>query len=366
MKNLCFLISFFLFFQFIYPQDGVPFKENKQFYLQGNSILIGNNILGDDPTEPLMDIGIPNDVVKMKYIDIDNDETTFSSSEAIIKSTPVKPKISYAALYWCGLYPDEKSALRKSGNRMVHVGRGERDAAVNSILFKTPSGIYETLIGKIIFDSYNTEVFKTNSPYVCYADVTTKLQNLATINGTYTVANVKATEGEISGGGSAGWLLYVIYEDPSESPKYFTTYNGLVEVNKEVIDIDFKGFKSKEEGGYDPVARDKKRGGPPKEDEPEKELDEGGAASRYGNEDRDVGRDRMVADRMDEEQEEGVFAPNHYCVHHGGVEHNGAVQMAEAVSHNWNDELGQVTHYDMKLKDGTILGEATGKPLEFN
>lgn len=85
-------------------------------------------------------------------------------------------------------------------------------------------------------------------PYVCYADVTTKLQNLATINGTYTVANVKATEGEISGGGSAGWLLYVIYEDPSESPKYFTTYNGLVEVNKEVIDIDFKGFKSKEEG----------------------------------------------------------------------------------------------------------------------
>lgn len=248
MKNLCFLISFFLFFQFIYPQDGVPFKENKQFYLQGNSILIGNNILGDDPTEPLMDIGIPNDVVKMKYIDIDNDETTFSSSEAIIKSTPVKPKISYAALYWCGLYPDEKSALRKSGNRMVHVGRGERDAAVNSILFKTPSGIYETLIGKIIFDSYNTEVFKTNSPYVCYADVTTKLQNLATINGTYTVANVKATEGEISGGGSAGWLLYVIYEDPSESPKYFTTYNGLVEVNKEVIDIDFKGFKSKEEG----------------------------------------------------------------------------------------------------------------------
>ena len=114
-------------------------------------------------------------------------------------------------------------------------------------------------------------------------------------------------------------------------------------------------FKSKEEGGYDPVARDKKRGGPPKEDEPEKELDEGGAASRYGNEDRDVGRDRMVADRMDEEQEEGVFAPNHYCVHHGGVNHNGKVQMAEAVSHNYNFKLNRVTHYDMKLANGTIL-----------
>src|SRR5690606_25960450 len=66
--------------------------------------------------------------------------------------------------------------------------------------------------------------------------------------GTYTVANIKATEGEILGGGSAGWLLYVVYEDASESPKYFTTYNGLVEVSKEAVEIKFDDFKSKEEG----------------------------------------------------------------------------------------------------------------------
>src|SRR5690606_34928671 len=248
MKNLYFLISFFLFFQFIYSQEGVPFKENKQLYLNGNSILIGNNILGDDATEPLMDINIPNDVVKMKYIDVDTDGTTFSSSEATIKNIIGKPKIAHAALYWCGLYPSEKGALRKSGNKMVHIGRGDREGQVNSILFKTPNGIYESLSGKVIFDSYGTEVFTTNSPYVCYADVTSKLQNLASINGTYTIANIKATEGEISGGGSAGWLLYIVYEDASESPKYFTTYDGLVEVNKEAIDINFKDFKSKEEG----------------------------------------------------------------------------------------------------------------------
>ncbi len=248
MKNIYFLISFFLFFQLIFSQEGVPFKENKQLYLSGNSILIGNNILGDHPTEPLMDINIPNDVVKMKYIDVDDDEATFSSSEATINNAPDNSKIAHAALYWCGLYPSEKSALRKSGNRMIHVGRGERDPTVNSILFKTPNGSYEALNGKIIFESYNTEVFTTNSPYVCYADVTTKLQNLTTINGTYTIANVKATEGEISGGGSAGWLLYVVYEDASESPKYFTTYNGLVEVSKEAVEISFNDFKSKEEG----------------------------------------------------------------------------------------------------------------------
>lgn len=59
------------------------------------------------------------------------------------------------------------------------------------------------------------------------------------------------------------------------------------------------------------------------------------------------------AEEQNESQE--IFAPNHYCVHHGGVEHNGKMEMAEAVSHNYNKRLGRVTHYDMKLADGTIL-----------
>ena len=35
------------------------------------------------------------------------------------------------------------------------------------------------------------------------------------------------------------------------------------------------------------------------------------------------------------ENKDEIFAPNHYCVHHGGVYHNGSVQMAEAVNHNY-------------------------------
>ena len=62
---------------------------------------------------------------------------------------------------------------------------------------------------------------------------------------------------------------------------------------------------------------------------------------------------QAAADAKNEEQD--IFAPNHYCVHHGGVQHNGAIAMAEAVGHNWNEELGRVTHYDMKLEDGTVL-----------
>lgn len=240
-----FIASFIILLS--YSQEGAPFKENKQFYIQGNSILIGNNILGDHATKPLMDISIPNDVVKMKYIDVDDDKTTFSSSEASIIDTSENKKIAYAALYWSGLYPSEKSSLRRSGNKMIHSGRGERDSLVNSILFKVPNGTYQAINGNIIYDSAKEEAFTENSPYVCYADVTEKLQRLEKLTGKYTVANVKATEGEILGGGSAGWLLYIIYEDITETLKYFTLYNGLVKINKEAVIINFKSFKSEDD-----------------------------------------------------------------------------------------------------------------------
>jgi hypothetical protein len=62
------------------------------------------------------------------------------------------------------------------------------------------------------------------------------------------------------------------------------------------------------------------------------------------------------ADKDDPDvQEEGAFSPNHYCVHHGGVQREGQIEVAEAVNHNYNTQLGKVTHYDMKFADGTIM-----------
>jgi len=65
-----------------------------------------------------------------------------------------------------------------------------------------------------------------------------------------------------------------------------------------------------------------------------------------------------------EDVDEGVFSPNHYCVHHGGVQHEGKIRMAEAVNHNYNRRLGRVTHYDMKLKDGTILENVAAEDIQ--
>ena len=52
---------------------------------------------------------------------------------------------------------------------------------------------------------------------------------------------------------------------------------------------------------------------------------------------------------------DGVFAPNHYCVHHGGVEMDGKIQEGKVVNHNWNEDLQKVTAYDMEFANGTVV-----------
>tara|TARA_R100000008_G_scaffold83278_1_gene68500 strand:+ start:46 stop:1173 length:1128 start_codon:yes stop_codon:yes gene_type:complete len=72
---------------------------------------------------------------------------------------------------------------------------------------------------------------------------------------------------------------------------------------------------------------------------------------------------KPLAENLDENENQ-IFAPNHYCVHHGGVQHNGSIQMAEAVGHNYNKKLNRVTHYDMKLSDGTILENVAAEDIQ--
>tara|TARA_R110000824_G_scaffold96902_4_gene231720 strand:- start:402 stop:1040 length:639 start_codon:yes stop_codon:yes gene_type:complete len=64
------------------------------------------------------------------------------------------------------------------------------------------------------------------------------------------------------------------------------------------------------------------------------------------------------------EEEQGIFAPNHYCVHHGGVQHEGQIKMAEAINHNFNRKLNRVTHYDMRLQNGTILEGVAAEDIQ--
>lgn len=234
---------------FSFSQEGLEFTVNKQFYLKGNSALIGNNIVSTDAQESYNDSSGFNDALKLEYIDIDDNSNTFSSSSANLNIESDASNIKYAALYWSAIYKYDKGVKRTiNQEKIVYKGNDERSSDINKIQFKTPKGTYQPITGEIVYDSFTLNEFQNNSPYLCYADVTAILKNSSSINGTYTLANMRATEGYISGGASGGWLLYIVYESESEKPKYFTTYNGFVEVNKNPVDITFKDFKTNEEG----------------------------------------------------------------------------------------------------------------------
>ena len=61
----------------------------------------------------------------------------------------------------------------------------------------------------------------------------------------------------------------------------------------------------------------------------------------------------MAESKVNEEQ--SIWAPNHYCVHHGGVQMEGEIKLGKVLRHNWNEDLQKVTKYDMQFEDGTIL-----------
>ena len=235
------------------------FSPNLKLYLKGNSALIGNNILSTHATKPFND-NVINDFSNLKFIDVDDDSNTFSSSEANLNIIETDAEIEYAALYWSAIYKDDKGQRNRIKTKRngaliikeVYKGSETRSLEVNNILFKTPNGIYNPIKGQIVFDDFkNEESYPETKPYVCYADVTNLLKSNTNFNGTYTVANMKATEGYATGGTSGGWLLYVVYKTTNATPKYFTSYNGFKDVYKKPVDIVFSDFKSPEEGNIE-------------------------------------------------------------------------------------------------------------------
>ncbi|AEH00864.1 hypothetical protein [Lacinutrix sp. 5H-3-7-4] len=228
--------------------DGANFKSVNEYYIYGDSKAIGNTILSEHKSRDYNDLNSVNDDIKMKYIDIDDDKSTFSSSAAKLKLPDNLKKITYAGLYWSATYSLEEGKRRKVKDSYEYKGDFRQETAIDTIKLKTPNGEYQTISGEIIYDGATNPTHAINSPYVCYADVTNILKNAPEQNGYYTVANVKASRGYISGGSAAGWMLYIIYQSPTDNPKYISTYNGFGLVNNLPVDINFKNFKSIDQG----------------------------------------------------------------------------------------------------------------------
>ncbi|WGD35791.1 hypothetical protein [Olleya sp. YS] len=250
MKSLLWLCA--IFFSFIFTntaQEAVPFKTQKAFYIYGDAVTIGNNILSKDAIKPYNNIKLTNDDIDMVYVDVDQDDSTFSSSSATLQLPDNQKKIAYAVLYWSATYSYIKGSRREENSQFYFQGKRQRNRTlINKIKLKLPGENYQNIKGNVLFDGATQPSFALNAPYVCFADVTKQLQEAKTTNGEYTVANINATEGFVSGGSAAGWMLYIVYEAPTEKPKYITTFNGFVHVGNEPVEINLDNFKTPETG----------------------------------------------------------------------------------------------------------------------
>ncbi|OUD35036.1 SprB repeat-containing protein, partial [Flavobacterium sp. FPG59] len=243
MKKTTFLKVILLTFMFLQSflsisQNVVPFTRRFDQDIKGDMLLIGNSILNRrsatrNPNDPYNGNNLNSDF-SMEFINVDNGATPgiFNSSSAnLVVPNPVATsapcyKIVYAALYWGA------------------VTRGT--TPVTNVRFRMPSGGYNDVVGTVIHNS--TTPIGTSLPYACVADVTSLVTGTGNPNpeGTYTLANVSTAQGTNGGTGlSAGWSLYIVYEDPKLPAKSITSYDGFSAISSTVnLDIPVTNFRT--------------------------------------------------------------------------------------------------------------------------
>lgn len=243
-----FIITICLLWPIVLPaQNSKEFTRVNEFYIHGNTQVIGNNSVSKHQNKATSDKSGVNDGTKMKYVDIDDTASTFNSSSANL-TIPEDAIVKYAALYWTATYPTEKGTKVPKAKRYVYKANGEPTKDIQEIQFKIPGGTYRPLRGELVYDGQQGTIKEVTSsrPYTCYKEITDLIKENQSVNGTYTVANIPVTQGYISGGSAAGWMLYVIYEREQDPLQYITTYQGFNHIDKKGVDIDFGNFKAPE------------------------------------------------------------------------------------------------------------------------
>jgi gliding motility-associated-like protein len=198
-------------------QNLVPFSPRYDQSIKGDMLLIGNSNVGLDATNPYNGSGTNDQIDAAVYVDIDSDPTTFNSSSADLSVPSAEScyEIVYAGLYWSAVV--------------------DGDEPISDVKFKTPGGTYTDITGTEIYFQ-NASNNNNSNTYVYYHDVTDMLTALANPEGTYTVANISSMIGPKpnSEGLSAGWSLFVIYEDPLLPAKYITSFDGFTKITSSI------------------------------------------------------------------------------------------------------------------------------------
>ncbi|NRD23691.1 T9SS type B sorting domain-containing protein [Winogradskyella litoriviva] len=203
--------------QHAFSQNIVPFSPRYDEAIKGDMLLIGNSNVGLHVSNPYSGTNTNDNLDAAVYVDIDGDPNTFNSSSADldVPSDDSCYQIVYAGLYWSAVVDGAEP--------------------ISDVKFKVPGGSYVDITG--------TEIYYQNAPnnsqsntYAYYQDVTDMLTALPNPEGTYTVANISTLVGPKpnSEGLSAGWSLFVIYEDPLLPSKYITSFDGFTKITSTI------------------------------------------------------------------------------------------------------------------------------------
>jgi uncharacterized repeat protein (TIGR01451 family) len=188
------------------------FTSQASISLYGNSRIIGNTNMCYNNGGVCSNPGnTRNNDINMMYSDPDGgtDTATFNASSARL-DIPDGSSIRWAKLYWQGYLVGENDATK-----------GES----KSVKFYQPNGSVTTIdSGRSNYD-YNWIYFTGDRYYYQgSADVTNLVQ--AAGEGNYTVANIVSELGTPIGGSYGAWALAIIYDDPNESFKNVTVFDG--------------------------------------------------------------------------------------------------------------------------------------------
>ena len=214
LKHLAFAFLFVAFFA--QAQTTTPFVQRFETQgINGDLTIIGNSILGDSPDTPYNG-DTQNNFIDMVFVDIDNNASTFNSSSASF-TTDACNRIVYAGLYWGAV--SAPASLEPE-----------------NVKFKIPGKPYQDITADLTID------------LIYYKDVTSLVATNNNISGDYFVANISSSEGANS---SAGWSLVIVYEDPNETRKYISTFDGFSAVRdapNNQVDFNYSGFTTPPSG----------------------------------------------------------------------------------------------------------------------
>ena len=222
------------------PTTVTPFAPRFSTNTNGDIAIAANTLMTVSPSNPNAakiqagisnPSGVDNNNLNMVYVDVDSDPTTFDSSSAQL-NLPQGATVLFAGLYW--------------GGDLDTSSPNELKNARTQVKFETPSsGGYSNITGTLIGQN-SVQGGSNPGGYHAFADVTGMVK--AAGNGTYTVANVQATQGATDSGRYAGWSLVVAYQDPISPPRNLTVFDGysLIDVKLPPADstIPISGFET--------------------------------------------------------------------------------------------------------------------------